>query len=195
MKKITRPRFSRPKRALLAAALFSASLCALPHLSSAQSSFKADFTDKVLQVAIRTFGFAYDMPKGDIDIEIVYNPNNPASADDARHVESIIAGASRDSFANRSLKPVVVPVSKMGSSSRLAYITHGMQSEYEALFQRAKDKKMLTFSTDFQCVDSQKCVMGVAVDPSVKIEISRTATSASQLEFSQALKLMVREVE
>lgn len=182
---------SKSPQALLGGAAVLAALL-LPATSIAQAPASA--TDKDLQVAVRTFGFAYGMPKGDIDIEIVYNPNNPASSTDAAQVEKIITGGG--AFANRTLRAKVVPVNEMGSTnSRLAYITHGMQSEYEALFQRAKSKNMLTFSTDFQCVDSQKCVMGVTADPTIKIEISRSATAASGLEFSQALKLMIREVE
>lgn len=156
---------------------------------------QADYiTDKDLQVAVRTFSFAYDLPKGDLDIEIVYNPNNPVSTNDAGQLNKIIG--SGGVFAARTLKAKMVTVSQMGSTgSRIAYISSGMRGDYPALMEKAKANKMLTFSKDFQCVHDQKCVMGVEASPNIKIEISRTATAASQMEFSQALKLMVREVE
>jgi len=84
----------------------------------------------------------------------------------------------------------------MGAAGdRIAYITHGLEPQYGAISQKARAGKMLTLSTDFQCVESQKCVMGVESNPVIKIEISRSAAEASGLEFSQALKLMIKEVE
>lgn len=164
----------------------------LPSVSWAQST--PYITDKDLQVAVRTFSFVYDLPKGDIEIEIIYNPNNAVSSNEASQLNKIIAQGIV--FAARTLKAKMVPVSEMGSTgSRFAYITHGLQSDYGVLMERARNRQILTFSTDFQCVDSQKCVMGMTADPNIKIEISRTAAAASKLEFSQALKLMVREVE
>ncbi len=154
----------------------------------------SSITDKDLQVAVRAFSFVYGIPKGDLDIEIVYNPGNAASSSEASQLQKIIG--DNGTFANRTIKAKLVPVSEMGSTkSRIAYITRGLQTDQDAILAKARNNKMLTFSTDFQCVESQKCVMGVTADPAIKIEISRSATSASELEFSQALKLMIREVE
>lgn len=188
----TQKYLSRRSLPLVGAMSLFFALTGFPTLSPAQMT--STTTDKDLQVAVRTFGFAYGMPKGDIDIEIVYDPSNAASSSDAAQVERIIS--SSGAFANRTLRAKIVPIQQMGTTkSRLAYITQGMQAEYDLLFQKAKVHKMLTFSTDFKCVDSQKCVMGVTANPTIRIEISRAATAASELEFSQALKLMIREVE
>lgn len=159
---------------------------------SAQSA--SYVTDKDIEVAVRAFSFVYGMPKGDIEMEIVYDPNNATSAGEAQQLNKLIGGGNE--FANREVKAKMVPVSKMGSTGdKVAYITHGLEPELDLVSQKASADKMLTFSTDFQCVDSQKCVMGVEASPSIKMEISRSATSASGLEFSQALKLMIKEVE
>ncbi len=173
-------------------ALVTMGMYMLPHAAAAQSMTYV--TDKDVQVAVRTFGFVYGMPKGDIAIEIVYDPGNEVSTSEANKLKQIIGNGNM--FANRKVTAKMVPVSEMGSTdSRLVYITHGLQTEYSALLEKAKSKKLLTFSTDFQCVNSQKCVMGVEADPNINIEISRSASAASDLEFSQALKLMIREVE
>ena len=176
---------------LLVTIMLGAALCT-PSLTCAQST--PYITDKDLQVAVRTFSFAYGMPKGDLDIDIVYDPSNPVSTSDANQLRDVIG--SGGVFSSRTIKAKMVPISEMGSmKSRIAYITHGLQEKYGDLLQSAKSNKMLTFSTDFQCVENQKCVMGVTADPTIKIEISRSATATSELEFSQALKLMIREVE
>jgi hypothetical protein len=178
-------------RNILATALIATGLL-LPLNAGAQPA--AYVTDKDIEVAVRTFSFIYGMPKGDITIEIVYDPDNSASLTEANQLKKIIGAG--DEFANRLVRAKMVPLAQMGSTkSRIAYVTHGLQPHYDVLLEKARSNKMLTFSTDFQCVGSQKCVMGVEADPGIKIEISRAATAASELEFSQALKLMIREVE
>jgi hypothetical protein len=164
----------------------------LPLHAGAQPA--AYVTDKDIEVAVRTFSFIYGMPKGDITIEVVYDPDNAVSSAEAGQLKKIIGGG--DEFANREVRAKMVPLSQMGSTkSKIAYVTHGLEPHYDVLMEKARTNKMLTFSTDFQCVDSQKCVMGVEANPGIKIEISRAAAAASELEFSQALKLMIREVE
>jgi len=179
-------------RKTVALMLMGAALCA-PSLGSAQAGPMV--TDKDLQVAVRAFSFVYGMPKGDITIEVVYDPDNASSQAEAQELGKLI-GTSGGTFANRQVKAKIVPVAQMGGAGdKIAYITHGMQSKYDVMAQHATADKMLTFSTDFQCVDTQKCVMGVEADPAIKMEISRAASTASGLEFSQALKLMIKEVE
>jgi len=178
-------------RNILASALLATGLL-LPLPLGAQSA--PYVTDKDIEVAVRTFSFVYGMPKGEVTIEIVYDPDNAASAAEAGQLKKIIGGG--DEFANRQVRAKMVPLSQMGTTkSRIAYVTHGLEPHYDLLLEKAKANKMLTFSTDFQCVGSQKCVMGVEASPGIRIEISRAATAASDLEFSQALKLMIREVE
>jgi hypothetical protein len=177
-------------RNILASVLIATGLL-LPLSVHAQSA--PYVTDNDIEVAVRTFSFVYGMPKGDVTIEIVYDPNNAASAAEASQLKEIIG---KRAFANRQVRAKMVPLSQMGSTkSRIAYVTHGLEPQYDLLLEKAKANKMLTFSTDFQCVSSQKCVMGVEASPGIRIEISRAATAASDLEFSQALKLMIREVE
>jgi hypothetical protein len=169
-----------------------AALFVLP--ATAGASLPPYVTDKDVQVAVRTFGFVYGMPKGDIDIDIIYDPTDAASKNDAQQLQKILADGT--TFANRSVKASLVPISSINTAkSRLAYVTHGLQTKHEALLQKVAAEKTLTFSTDFDCVNKKKCVMGVTADPNIKIEISRAASAAAGLEFSQALKLMVREVE
>ncbi len=151
-------------------------------------------TRKDMQVAVRAFSFIYGMPEGAIQIEVVYDPNDAASMTEARELENIIA--RNNTFASRKVTAKLVTVGAIGTTgSHFAYITHGLEQEYPRLMAEARSHKMLTFSTDFKCVDSQSCVMGVESEPSINIEISRAATVASGVQFSQALELMVREVE
>lgn len=164
-----------------------------PAASGAQSSLYV--TKEDLQVAIRAFSFAYDMPKGALEIDVVYNPRVQESMNEIDQFKRDII-AHGDKIGDRVVRYRLVTLADMGmTGNKIAYISHGMQTDYDALFARAKAKSLLTFTTDFQCVAAQKCVMGIKAAPNIKIEVSRAATEASSLEFSQALKLMIREVK
>lgn len=150
-------------------------------------------TDKDLEAAIRSLGFAYGLEKGDLSIEIVSDQGVPASAAEANRLNDMIKNTK--TFASRTVHATIVPVAGIGSTgSKIAYVTHGLEKDYDAIAAKASAGKILTFSTDFQCVESSKCVMGVTGENIIKIEISRSATAASGIEFSQALKLMIGEV-
>jgi len=151
-------------------------------------------TVKEIRVAVRAFGFAYDLPKGDLEIEIIYNPQNPKSFSEAEKLSKILKGGMK--VGSRKLRGKLTPVGQMGSTgNKIAYITGGLKQDYSSISTKASQAKLLTFTTDFSCVSEQICVMGISTTPTIKIEVSRSATRASQLIFSQALKFMIREVE
>lgn len=151
-------------------------------------------THKDLEVAVRVFNFVYGMPRGALDVDIVYDPNNSVSTADAEAFRQLLSKESV--FASRPLRARLVPLSQLGTlKAPVAYVTQGLQRQFGSLYAVARNRKILTFSTDFDCVESQTCVMGMAADPGIRIEISRSVAADSSLEFSQALKLMIHEVE
>lgn len=174
-----------------------AAIGAVLHLSpcrAAQAQSAAFITQEDLQVAVRALSFAYAVPKGDIVIEIVYNPASKDSVNEAEGLQKSIGSGLV--LGDRKVLSKMVSVAQMGSTgSKVAYVTHGMQQDYDTILSNSQARGLLTFTTDFACVDQQKCVMGIKASPNIKIEVSRAATAAAGLEFSQALKLMIREVE
>lgn len=153
-----------------------------------------EVSEKEIRVAVRAFGFAYNLPKGDLEIEIVYDQGSAKSQQEAQKLSNFLSGGFK--VGSRKLTGKMLPVEQMGTTgNKIVYITNGMDQKYGMVFNQAKQHNQLTFTTDFGCVMAQKCVMGISATPNIKIEVSRTATEASKLEFSQALKLMIREVE
>jgi len=151
-------------------------------------------TGKDIEVAVRAFGFVYGIPRDTLGIEIVYDPSSAVSRSEAEGVSKLIS--SGGAFAGRNVSGRLVPYGQMGSTGgKVAYITHGLSAQYDALTDAARRSGMITFSTDFACVEKTGCVMAVEASPRIRIEISRTAAASAGVEFSQALKLMVREVE
>ena len=161
---------------------------------SSVSAYASEVSEKEIRVAVRAFGFAYNLPKGDLEIEIIYDHDNPKSHEEAQKLTEFLSGGFK--VGSRRLTGKMLPVEEMGTTgNKIVFITNGMGQKYGKVFERASQHNQLTFTTDFGCVMAQKCVMGISATPNIKIEVSRTATEASKLEFSQALKLMIREVE
>jgi hypothetical protein len=44
------------------------------------------------------------------------------------------------------------------------------------------------------CVRSDRCVVGVSTSPRVEIVVSRAAAKAAGVSFSQAFRVMIREI-
>ncbi len=152
----------------------------------------ADVSERDIQVAARTFGFVSGIPSGDVVVAIVHDPAVGPSKAEADQLAGIIGGGLK--VAKHTLKSKLVPVSALDlSGTNVAFVTSGLGGQQAATFSAASAAKVMTVTTDFACVDAKQCVMGVAAEPSVKIQISRSAADATGLEFSQALKLMVSE--
>lgn len=170
---------------------YACSISMLIVLLSATSTFAASRDD--LQVAARAFAFIRGIPEKNVSISIVYNENNAVSKEDALRTHALLKpGFSAGGYVLTST--LVEAKNSKNISSDVAYITQKMEGD-EEVFNIIRSKKMLSFSTDFNCVAQKKCVMAVAAKPNVKIEISRTAANWSWLEFDKALVLLVKEKE
>ena len=154
----------------------------------------ADVSERDVQVAARTFGFVSGIPSGDLVIAIVHDPATAGSKAEADQLGGIIGSGLK--VAKHTLTAKMVPISALDlAGTNIAFVTSGLGSGQAAAFAAASSAKVMTVTTDFSCVDAKQCVMGVAAEPAVKIQISRSASEATGLEFSQALKLMVTETD
>lgn len=152
----------------------------------------AGVSEQDIQVAARTFNFINGLPKGDIEAGLVYDPSIAESKTEAESLNSKMASGLKAGKAK--IKSKMIQVSEIsGSGLKVLFIMPGLSSKYDSIYGSASKINALTVSTDFDCVAAQKCVMGVASKPNVKIEISRGAADSSGLEFAQALKLLVSE--
>ncbi|WP_420403265.1 hypothetical protein [Nisaea sp.] len=155
---------------------------------------QAGMSERDLQVAARTFGFVSGIPKGEIVVAIVHDPADAASKAEADELNGLMGGGLK--VAKHNLKPKLVPVSALDfSGTQVAIVTSGLSGSFAPVFAAASAANVMTISTDFACVDSKQCVMGVAAQPAVKIQVSQAASKATGLEFSQALKMMITESE
>ena len=144
-----------------------------------------------VQVAARTFGFVDNMPSGTIEVAIIYDPAVDLSIVEADKLVQILGDGL---LAGRhTLTPKKISISDIDTvRSKVAFITMGMGAHHQHIFDAVKTKGVFTFTKDFSCISSKFCVLAVETQPSVRIEISNDAATASGLAFGQALKMMVK---
>jgi hypothetical protein len=176
------------KKLLCSAALVASMLCpSAESFAASQGEVKKD-----IQVAARTFGFIGGVPKGSLDVAIIYDETNAASQEEATILQGLMGGGMK--AGKHKLTSTLVPASDAGSiSANLAFVTTGLSGQYDSIFAATSGKSILSVSRDFACTAAQKCVMAITAKPKVKIEISRSAAAASGLKLASALKLMVTE--
>ena len=160
--------------------LCAAALAASGALSPAQAATGA----QDLQVMARAIGFV-DGLSGNVPVAIVDGPG----------ADAIIAAMSGNlSGGSITLQPRKVAVGDLASSGVKAIIVpEGMAGAHAQIGAAAQSLGAVTLSTDMSCVTSGNCAVGVATSPRVDIIVSRAATSAAGIDFSQAFRVMIRE--
>lgn len=163
----------------IAAALLSAAV-----ILGAQAQAATSARD--LQVIARAVGFVEGLPRGSVDVAVVDGPG----AD-----EVIAAMGSGVAGGGVTLTPRRVPVGALaGSGVRVIIVPEGQVGSHAAIAAAARSLHAVTLSTDMACVNSGKCVVGVAAEPRVDIVVSRAAATASAIAFQQAFRVMIREI-
>jgi hypothetical protein len=163
----------------LAAALLATSVLFAAHAQAAT-------TARDLQVIARAVGFINGLPRGAIDVAIVEGPGANALA---------AAMGRRVTAGGMTLNPRLVPISRLAASGvRVIIVPEGQHASHMAIATAAHTLSAVTLSTDMNCVRSGHCVVGVSASPRVEIVVSRAAAAASGVSFSQAFRVMIREI-
>jgi hypothetical protein len=143
-------------------------------------------TSRDLQVIARAVGFVNALPRGVVDVAIV----------DGRGADALLAAMGRGVTAGGvRLNPRRVSLADLAQSgARIIIVPEGQGASHGAIAAAARQLRAVTLSTDMSCVRAGHCVVGVAAAPRVEIVVSRAAATASHVSFSQAFRVMIREI-
>jgi hypothetical protein len=143
-------------------------------------------TPRDLQVIARAVGFINGLPRGVVDVAIVDGPG----------ADALLAAMGRGvSAGGVTLNPRRVSLARLAQSgARIIIVPEGQGASHAAIAAAARQLNAVTLSTDMSCVRSGRCVVGVSTSPRVEIVVSRAAASASRVSFSQAFRVMIREI-
>ena len=168
--------------------LFSA-LYALSLIIALPAAYASSPTAKDLGVIVRALNFVENGPSGDVEMDIVYAPDNAASVEEAKGVERLIADGVES--GKIKLTSRLVPIQSVSSiNSRVVYLTTGTENAFNAV----SAKRSLSVSINKECINAGLCVLAVETQGGdVEVYINNKAAQASGVNFKWAFRLMVTE--
>ncbi|MDB5685554.1 MAG: hypothetical protein JWR77_143 [Rhizorhabdus sp.] len=150
----------------------------------------AETSSKDLAVASRALGFLEPRLSGATPVVIFYEAGDTSSEADARSIRAGIAsGGTGATFQGK-----LASSSDIGAitGAKVVFLATGIRNQ-PAIFAAAARQHVITISSDMGCVRAGRCVIGVRAQPSVEIVVSRAAREASNVNFSRAFLMLVKE--
>jgi len=162
---------------------------------SAVSSPALATDQKDITVGLKALPLLTDKISGSAVAAIVYDASSPASSADAEAIKAAI-GSGIAAPGGVNISAIMVPTSDLSklSQTKIAFIAKGTSAAFGAIASAASSNKVLTISTDLDCVKAGKCILGVVSEPSVEIYYSKSAGDAANIGFSQAFAMLVKQV-
>lgn len=157
-------------------------------------SCHAQFTARDGQIIARTLSFIEPSINGSMEIGIVYAPDRPASVSLAESMRSAIGDAL---IAGKvTLKSHLVPVDQLSSATGLGgiFIAGDLGSHLDEVTAAAQRLHIPTISNELACVRAGRCILAYSSQPSVEIVLNHEAANSAGVHFSQAFRMLVREL-
>jgi hypothetical protein len=148
-----------------------------------------------LLVGAKTLPLLNDPMTGTASLAIIFDPASTASVSEANEIKSIL-GNGFEVPGDLKLVGALVSVEDLGklSAARIAILTTGLGSHFNAIGAAAARNRVLTMSTDLGCVEAERCVLGIKSQPHVEIYFSKTAADAAQITFGQVFTMLVKQI-
>lgn len=172
-------------------AIGTLAVCLLSTISA--PAFATDQKD--ISVGLKALPLLTEKISGNAVAAIVFDPNSPASAADADSIKAAI-GSGIAAPGGAQITALMVPTTDLSklSQAKIAFIAQGTSSAFGAIASAASSSKVLTISTDLDCVKGGKCILGIVSSPSIEIYYNKAASEASKIGFSQAFAMLVKQV-
>lgn len=166
-------------------------------LFAAVASVQAEMTPKNLQVAARSLAFLTGRDISKLKIAIIYSPDVLSSKKEAEALAALL----NSSFTAGRVTLVAVPPVLLGignlpalDNKDVAFVTDDLRQWHSAIAEAAKPRRIVTVTSDLDCVTNGYCVMGVQAEPRVQILINRAAALQSSIDFAPGFRLLVSEL-
>jgi hypothetical protein len=144
---------------------------------------------KNIQVAGRVLTFLENLPTGRTVIGVVFDPADSGSVAEKNAIMAAIGGGYRAGDVTIVGTPVEAGAD---SGAKVLFVTRGVN--YKSVGSNARAKHVITIGSDFACVQSGACVIGVSTDPTVQIVVNHKAAVAVGATFRAAFRMMIQEI-
>ncbi len=146
-----------------------------------------------LQVVARSLKFLGKGPGPQVVIGVVTDPKAPDESAVADGLLRLIDGRLRSGTTNFSGRVIEVGALDAMNGVDLVFVPPGLGAHQAEVFAAARERGLMTVSTDQTCVDNGYCVMWVKAEPSVRIVVHRAAAEASDIRFDTSFRMLVTE--
>ena len=142
-----------------------------------------------LSVGFKTLPLLENKMSGVVPVAIIYDPKIPESQAEANAINKIIVGGFRAPHDIR-LSPIMVSVDDLSalSAAKIGLLTKGSCTDKVASF--AKSQRILTMSSELDCVKSDRSVLGIVSRPTIDIYLSEPAADEAKVSFSPAFVMI-----
>ena len=150
-------------------------------------------TIKDLKIGVHVIDFVTNTPPGRAGIGIAYDSRNKDSLEDAQQIlEALISPALH---LPQGLRPILIDIRDLddGATLRAVVVADRMKPYYDQLAAFGQRSRTLVLSSDLDCARAGKCTVGIASTPRVEVIVSSEQAHASDIQFSEAFRMMVTE--
>lgn len=144
---------------------------------------QAKVTKKDVETIAKAISFVDGAPKGDVAVAVVVDGSKGKDTAD----EFIKLGKD-----NKLSGTVTAPGDLKSTSAKVVFIPADIDN-FDAVFDAAKSKGLITLSNNDACVKAKKCAISVSTDPSVDIKTSKEACKATNVSFGAAFEMMLKQ--
>ncbi len=150
-------------------------------------------TPKDLKIGLHVIEFVTNAPRDREGLGVVYDSRFRDSLDDAQGI--LAALISPEQHLAAGLKPVLIDIRDLDDASdlRAVVVADHMKADYDLLADYGRSRHTLVMSADLDCARAGKCTVGIASKPRVEVIVSTQQAQASDIQFSEAFRMMVTE--
>ena len=153
----------------------------------------AEVTQTDMLVAGRAIGFIDNLPRGDVRVAIVYDPDVAQSSQQASEINGLMGDGMR--IGSRTLRPVLLPVGQVGSAGAgLYFLTEGVGAKAGAVARASRQRKIPCITFDLSQVRNGNCAMGVQSQPRIEVFVNHAAADASGIVLAAVFRIMITEI-
>ena len=154
----------------------------------------AEFTARDAQIIARALSFIEPGGTGALEIGIAYAPDRPDSVRQAEELQAAIGDAL---VAGKiTLKSRLIPIDQLPAATGIGaiFVTSDLGSRLDDAAAAARRLHVPTISTELACVRTARCVLAFSSQPTVEITLNHDAANNAGVHFTQAFRMLVREL-
>ncbi|CAM2011185.1 YfiR/HmsC family protein [Acanthopleuribacter pedis] len=137
------------------------------------------------RILLRTLQYVRNLqPMDAVPIAILYDPNQPASQQEAVALEALLQRED----TRQAIQARLVPISALETQENISvlFLTRRLGAHFERIARFAGERGLLTVSMDRECAGSEGCVVAFETQAGIEIFINQKNMKRNRIDFDAA---------